>query len=152
MAKNTTGDDGTFLLNVRVDEIPKIIPVLKATHDCNNDLPGKRIFKLTLPDKYIKKDNGTANTLNIGVWNLEVMPDAETEPDSKTSNTVWQICLITLNLTPYNRPFCCMTYDNYKHYANYILYNNNYAQQLLMHETTLLQFVWIKFLSVEELQ
>lgn len=72
-----TGGDGSFLLDGQTSEIGTIEPVLKAYHDCNDNLPGQRRLKMTLPDKYIKKGGGQPQVLDIGVVNLEMKHHGE---------------------------------------------------------------------------
>lgn len=77
MDSKTTGSDGSFVLDGQTSEIGTIEPVLKAYHDCNDNLPGQRRMKMTLPEKYIKVGGGTPTVLDIGTVNLEVVHHGE---------------------------------------------------------------------------
>lgn len=78
MGSAYTEEDGTFYVEGKTAEVTPIDPILKFYHDCDDDLPCQRRWKLFLPKYniiYTEDSDATRlnKTMDIGIYNLEIV-------------------------------------------------------------------------------
>ncbi|VDP27506.1 unnamed protein product [Soboliphyme baturini] len=77
MAEVRTGPDGSFSMSGHAYDVFHIDPRLKIYHRCNHVGLCERRWQFKIPKNYVKSGRTSNKVLDIGTWNLMVVPDSE---------------------------------------------------------------------------